>query len=340
MADRISRRAALRASAAVAAVAAAAGGADPADPADPLPSWNDGATKRAILGFVRRATLAGSPGFVPPEERVATFDNDGTLWCERPLYVQAMFCADRVRAMVHADPALADRPGFRVVLDRDPKALAALGEAGIADLVAATHGGMTSEAFAAMARDWLATAQHPRFGRLYSELTYRPMVELLGYLRANGFKTCLVTGGGVEFVRAFAEQAYGIPPEAVIGSTIALKYELQGDTPRVVREPKVAFVDDGPGKPVGIQTHLGRRPVAAFGNSDGDYEMLRYATAGDGPDARFGLIVHHTDADREYAYDRDSPVGRLARALDEAPARGWIVADMKRDWKTVFTGVA
>jgi hypothetical protein len=309
---------------------AASAGAD-----DPLPSWDDGPARGAIVAFVEAVTTEGSPDFVPPGDRIAVFDNDGTLWCERPVYVQAAFIADRVAAMVEADPTLAERPGFRAVLDRDLKALADLGEAGIADLVAATHGGMTPDAFGAMAREWLATARHPRFDRPYTDLTYRPMVELLDFLRARGFSTFIVTGGGVEFVRAFAEPAYGIPPHQVVGSTIALRFELRDDVPTIVREPRIDFIDDGPGKPVGIQSRIGRRPILAVGNSDGDEEMLRWTTAGTGP--RLGLIVHHSDAAREYAYDRESPVGRLHRALDEAPDRGWVVIDMKRDWRRIFS---
>lgn len=333
---RISRRAFLRGSAAglVGAGALRASAITARRGDEPLPSWNEGEARSAILEFVRRVTTEGSPEFVPPEARITTFDNDGTLWCEHPVYVQAVFCADRARGMVKADPAMAEKPALRAVLDRDLPALAKLGEAGIADVVATTHGGMSSEEFDRLAREWLASARHPRFGCAYTDLTYRPMVELLDFLRANGFKTFIVTGGGVEFVRAFAESAYGIPPEQVVGSTIALRYELEGDEPRIVREPKITFIDDGPGKPLGIQSHIGRRPIAAFGNSDGDYEMLRYTTSG--PGARLGLIVHHTDAEREYAYDRETKVGKLSRALDEAPQRGWIVADMKRDWKQVF----
>lgn len=337
---RISRRAFLCASSAVLSGVTGLRGIASASPRgedDPLPSWNEGAVKGALLDFVRRVTTEGGPEFVPPAERIATFDNDGTLWCEQPLYVQALFCVDRVAAMVKADPALAEQPAVRAVLDRDLKALAKLGETGIADIVATTHAGMTPEVFDALVREWLATARHPRFGCRYDELTYLPMVELLAYLRGNGFKTFIVTGGGVEFVRAFAEEAYGIPPEQVVGSTIAMRYESAGEgAPRIVREPKITFVDDGPGKPLGIQSRIGRRPIAAFGNSDGDFEMLRYTTSG--PGARLGLIVHHTDEAREYAYDRDSKVGRLAHALDEAPARGWLVADMKRDWNRVFHG--
>ncbi|MEW4570669.1 HAD family hydrolase [Tautonia sp. JC769] len=327
---------AFRTTASLALILCLVGPAAPARADDPLPSWDDGPSRGAIVAFVEAVTTEGSPDFVTPGDRIAVFDNDGTLWCERPVYVQAAFIADRVAAMVEAEPALADRPGFKAVLDRDFEALAGLGEAGIAELVAATHGGMTPEEFEAMARDWLATARHPRFGRPYTELTYQPMVELLDFLRSHGFSTFIVTGGGVEFVRNFAEPAYGIPTQQVVGSTIALRFEEQGDEPTIVREPRISFIDDGPGKPVGIQSHIGRRPILAVGNSDGDYEMLRWTTAGPGP--RLGLIVHHTDADREYAYDRDSHVGRLDRALDEAPDRGWVVIDMKRDWESIFPG--
>lgn len=301
---------------------------------DPLPSWNDGPVKQGLLDFVARVTTEGGPDFVPPGARIATFDNDGTLWCEHPVYVQAAFIADRVAKMVAADPSLAEKPGIKAVMDRDLKALSTLGEAGIAELVAMTHGGMTSEEFEDQVRQWLATAKHPKFGRTYTELTYAPMVELLGFLRAHGFKTFIVTGGGVDFVRVFAEQSYGIPPEQVVGSVIDQKYELKGDVPTIIREPKIRFVDDGPGKPVGIQSRIGRRPIAAFGNSDGDYEMLRWTTAG--PGRRLGLIVHHTDAEREYAYDANSAVGRLKKALEEAGPRGWLVVDMRRDWKRIF----
>jgi hypothetical protein len=301
---------------------------------DPLPSWNAGAAKAAIVDFVARVTTEGSPDLVPVADRIAVFDNDGTQWCERPVYVQAMFVRDRVRTMVQADPALGEKPAFRAVLGDDLKGLAALGEKGLVDLVTATHAGMTTDDFTMLARDWLGVARHPRYGRPYTELTYRPMVELLEYLRSRGFTTYIVTGGGVEFVRTISGAAYGIPTQQVIGSTIRTQYELRDDRPVLVRLPEIDFIDDRAGKPLGIGQFIGRRPIAAFGNSDGDYEMLRYVTSG--PGARFGLIVHHTDAEREYAYDRESPVGRLARALDEAPERGWTVVDMKRDWRRVF----
>jgi hypothetical protein len=303
-------------------------------PPDPLPSWNDGAAKRAILSFVTRVTTEDGPDFVPPAERIAAFDNDGTLWCEQPAYAQAIFVRDRIRALAPQHPEWKDVQPFKAIIEGDHATLAGLSERGLAELVMASHAGMPADEFSALVREWIATAKHPRFDRLYTRCTYQPMIELLTYLRTNGFKTFIVSGGGVEFLRVWAEAVYGIPPEQVIGSSIRTKYELRGDQPVLMRLPEVDFIDDKAGKPIGIGKFIGRRPIAAFGNSDGDYEMLRYVTAGPGP--RFGLIVHHTDAESEYAYDRDSPFGRLARALDEAPARGWTVADMKRDWNRVF----
>nr|WP_303652429.1 HAD family hydrolase [Paludisphaera mucosa] len=311
----------------------------PAQPAAPnatapLPSWNDGPARRSILDFVARVVAEGGPDFVPVDDRVAVFDNDGTLWCEQPMYVQAVFIRDRIRLMAAGHPEWKDQQPFRAALEGDRASLAAIGEKGFVDLVTATHAGMTAEDFRTIVVDWIAKAKHPRFDRLYTRCVYRPMVELLDYLRANGFKTHIVSGGGVEFMRPWTERAYGVRPDQVVGSTIRTKYELQGERPVLVRLPEVDFIDDHAGKPVGIGKFIGRRPIAAFGNSDGDYEMLRYTTSG--PGARLGLIVHHTDAEREYAYDRDSPVGRLVRALDEAPARGWTVVDMKRDWAEIF----
>ena len=300
----------------------------------PLPSWNDGASKTAILGFVAKVTEEGSPDFVPIPDRIAVFDNDGTLWCEQPAYVQAVFVRDRVEAMAPDHPEWKQQQPFKALLEKDRAALARLGEKGVVALVTATHAGMTSDEFDLLVRDWMATAKHPRFDRPYTRCVYQPMLELLAYLRANGFQTFLVSGGGVEFMRVWAEPVYGIPPNQVVGSTVEMRYELRGETPVLMRLPKVEFIDDHAGKPVGIGKFLGKRPIAAFGNSDGDYEMLRYVTSGTGP--RFGLIVHHTDAEREYAYDRDSVVGRLVQALEEAPARGWTVVDMKRDWGLVF----
>ncbi|QDV32339.1 HAD family hydrolase [Tautonia plasticadhaerens] len=301
---------------------------------EPLPSWVDGPTKRAILEFVGRVSDEAGPGFVPVADRIAVFDNDGTLWCEQPVYVQAVFIRDRVRALAERHPGWRETPPYSAVLDGDRDALAALGEKGVAELVSATHAGMTVEEFRRIAEDWIALAEHPRFDRPYTGCVYQPMLELLGYLRSHGFKTFIVSGGGVEFMRPWTGPVYGIPPEQVVGSTIRTAYREVDGRAELVRLPEIDFIDDKAGKPVGIGRHIGRRPIAAFGNSDGDYEMLRYATEGPGP--RLGLIVHHTDADREYAYDRDSPVGRLDRALDEAADRGWVVADMARDWARVF----
>lgn len=301
---------------------------------DPLTSWNDVGSRNAIVAFVARVTERGSPDFIPIPNRIAVFDNDGTLWCEQPMYVQAAFVHDRIRIMARDHPEWKRQQPFKAVLESDRAALAGLGEKGLVDLVIATHAGMTSDEFASQVRDWISVARHPRFERPYTRCVYQPMLELLAYLRSNGFKTFIVSGGGVEFMRVWAEPVYGIPPDQVVGSTVRTRYELHGDTPVLMRLPEVDFVDDHAGKPVGIGKFLGKRPIAAFGNSDGDYEMLRYVTSGPGP--RFGLIVHHTDAEREYAYDRESLVGRLAKGLDEAPARGWTVVDMKRDWKVVF----
>jgi phosphoglycolate phosphatase-like HAD superfamily hydrolase len=306
-----------------------------AQPADPLPSWNNGATKKAITDFVARVTTQDGADFVPPEQRIATFDNDGTLWAEKPIYFQAAFALDRVKAMAPQHPEGKSRQPFKAFLAGDRKALAEQGEKGLLTLVAAAHSGMTTDDFAKFVADWLATTKHPRFNRPYNELTYQPMVELLGYLRANGFKTFIVSGGGVEFMRVWAEKAYGIPPEQVVGSSGVVKFQLgPNGKPELMKLAKVEFVDDGPGKPVGINRFIGRRPIFAFGNSDGDLQMLQWTTAG--PGARFAGIVHHTDAAREYAYDRQSKVGKLDKALDEAKAKGWTVVDMKQDWKKVF----
>ncbi len=302
--------------------------------ADPLPSWNESAAKQAIMDFVARVTRQGGPDFVPPAERIATFDNDGTLWCEHPIYVQLAFAIDRVKAMAPDHPDWKDKQPFRAALEGDMKTLAASGERGIAELVMATHAGMTSEEFASIVTKWLATARDPRFKRPYTELVYQPMLELLAYLRANGFRTYIVSGGGVEFMRPWSERVYGVPPEQVVGSSIKTKFEMQHGRPILFRLPEMNFIDDGPGKPVGIISHIGRRPIAAFGNSDGDLQMLQWTTMSGG--VRFGLIVHHTDAEREYAYDRDTPFGRLDKALDAAAANRWTVVDMKTDWKVIF----
>ena len=303
--------------------------------ADPLPSWNDGAVKKSITDFVARVTAQGGADFVPPAERIAAFDNDGTLWCEQPVYFQAAFALDRVRTMAAQHPEWKQQQPFKAFLSGDRKALAEQGKNGLLTLVAAAHSGMTTDEFAKSVADWLATARHPRFHRPYNELIYQPMVELLAYLRANGFKTFIVSGGGVDFMRVWVEEAYGIPPEQVVGSSGVTQYRLDAaGKPSLLKTAKVQFIDDGPGKPVGINMMIGRRPIFAFGNSDGDQQMLQWTMAGSG--ARFAGIVHHTDAAREYAYDRPSKIGQLDKALDEAAAKGWSVVDMKRDWRTVF----
>jgi phosphoserine phosphatase len=314
------------------------GGVRQAPAADPLPSWAAGSAKSAVMAFVNRVAKPGGPDFVPPAERIAVFDNDGTLWAEQPAYVQLLFAIDRVKALAPEHPEWRERPSLRAALDGDMAALAASGETGAVELIMATHAGMTTDEFARIVSDWMATARHPRFGRPYTEMAYQPMLELLAYLRANGFKTYIVSGGGVEFMRPWTERVYGVPPEQVVGSAIATRFEWQDGKPVLRRQAKIDFVDDRGGKPVGIHKFIGRRPIAAFGNSDGDLEMLQWTTAGTGP--RCGLIVRHTDAKREWAYDRDSPVGRLDKALDEATRRGWIVVDMKKDWKTVFPSAA
>jgi phosphoserine phosphatase len=304
-------------------------------PADPLPSWNDGAVKKSITDFIPHVTTEGSADFVPPDQRIATFDNDGTLWAEQPMYFQIIFAIDRIKALAPQHPDWKRKQPFKAAFDDDRKALAALGETGFLQIMAATHTGMTTDEFARIVADWLATARHPRFNRPYTDLVYQPMLELLAYMRANGFKTFIVSGGGIEFMRPWTEKTYGIPPEQVVGSSAVTKYQMRtNDIPVLLRERKVEFVDDKAGKPEGINRFIGRRPVFAFGNSDGDKEMLEWTAAGSG--ARFMGLVHHTDAVREWAYDRNSPVGRLDKAWDEAVRRGWTVVDMKRDWKKVF----
>jgi phosphoserine phosphatase len=305
-----------------------------AQAADPLPSWNETTAKRAVVAFVEKVTTPGSPDLVPPADRIAVFDNDGTLWSEQPMYVQLAFVLDRVKALAAQHPEWKDRQPFKAALEGDMKALAESGEHGLLELVMATHAGKTTEEFAAVVADWLATARHPRLGRPYTELVYQPMLELLAYLRGNGFKTFIVSGGGIEFMRPWTERVYGVPPEQVVGSSIKTRYEVRDGKPVLVRLPEIDFIDDKAGKPVGIQRHIGGRPIAAFGNSDGDFQMLEWTTAGAGP--RLGLIVHHDDADREYAYDRKSAMGRLERGLDEAAQRGWVVVSMKDDWNRVF----
>ena len=305
-----------------------------AQAADPMPSWNDTAPKKAVIAFVEKVTKPGSPDFVPPAERIATFDNDGTLWAEQPMYFQAFFVFDRVKALAPQHPEWKTKEPFKPALAGDFKTLAAGGEHALIQLVMATHAGMTTAEFEQIVTDWITTAKHPKTGKLYTEMVFQPMLELLAFLRANGFKTFIVSGGGIEFMRPWTEKVYGIPPEQVIGSSIKTKFELRDGKPVLVRLPELNFIDDKAGKPVGIQQHIGRRPIAAFGNSDGDLQMLQWTAAGKGP--RFCLYVHHTDAEREWAYDRQSHIGKLDRGLEEAKAQGWTVVSMKDDWKQIF----
>jgi phosphoserine phosphatase len=302
--------------------------------ADPLPSWRDSAVKRAVLDFVAAVTTEGGPDFVRIPERIATFDNDGCLWAEQPMYTQFIFILDRIRALAPQNPDWQQDPVFRAAIAGDQRGVAAGGTEGLLKLAGAAQAGNTPEKFQRIAAEWLATARDAKWSRPYTTLVYQPMLEVLAFLSVKGFTTFIVSGGGVEFVRAFAEQVYGIPPHRIIGSTFALKPGEQNGRVVLTREPQVDFIDDGPGKPVAIARHIGRRPIAAFGNSDGDFQMLQYTT--EGPGRRLGMIVHHDDAEREYAYDRDSHVGRLARALDEAPRRGWGVVSMRQDWVRVF----
>ena len=311
-----------------------AASAQTATPGTSLPSWNEGATKQSILDFVAAVTGEGSPDFVPPAERIATFDNDGTLWVEHPMYTQLVFVLDRVKALAPQHPEWKDTQPFKAALEGDMKTLTASGEHGLLTLVLATHSGMTVNEFEKIVLDWIATARDPRFKRPYTELAYLPMIELLGFLRASGFKTFIVSGGGIEFMRPWTERVYGVPPEQVVGSSIKTKFQMRDGRPELFRTAELNFIDDNVGKPVGINEYIGRRPIAAFGNSDGDLEMLQWTTMAGG--RRLGLIVHHTDAEREYAYDRDTSFGRLDKALDAAALNKWTVVDMKNDWKRIF----
>jgi phosphoserine phosphatase len=302
--------------------------------ADPLPSWNNTAPKKAIVTFVEKVTKEGSPDFVPVAERIAVFDNDGCLWSEQPMYFQAFFIFDRIKQLAPQHPEWKDEEPFASVLKGDIKSALAGGEHALIEMGMATHADTTTEEFEKIVTYWITTAKHPKTGRLFTEMIFQPMIEVLSYLRANGFKTFIVSGGGIEFMRPWAERVYGIPPEQIIGSSIKTKFEMRDGQPVLVRLPEINFVDDKAGKPVGIQMHIGRRPIAAFGNSDGDLQMLQWTAAGKG--ARFCLYVHHTDAKREFAYDRKSSIGRLDKGLDEAQAKGWTLVDMKKDWKQVF----
>ena len=306
---------------------------------DPLPSWNKGETKSAIIAFVERVTDPQSPHFVPCAERIAVFDNDGTLWAEQPMYFQFVFALDRVYALAPQHPEWKDKDPFKSILAGDIKTAMAGGEKAAMEMLAATHSGMTTEEFEKIVTDWIATARHPKTGRLYTEMVYQPMLEPLAYLRANGFKTFIVSGGGIEFMRPWTERVYGIPPEQVIGSSGKTKFEMGNGKPMLLKLPEVASIDDQEGKPVNINLHIGRRPIFAAGNSDGDLQMLQFTTIARDPGdetRHFGMIVHHTDAQREWAYDRDSHIGKLDQALDEAAARGWTIVDMRKDWNTVF----
>ena len=305
-----------------------------AQSSDPLPSWNEGKSKQSIIDFVARVTKEGSADFVAPAERIATFDNDGCLWSEQPMYFQLFFAIDRVKALAPKHPEWKNTEPFASLLKGDVKAALAGGEKAILEIIMATHAGMTTEEFEQVAKDWLASAKHPTTKKHYTEMVYPPMLEVLNYLRANDFKTFIVSGGGIEFMRPWTEAVYGIPPEQVVGSSIKTKYEIRDGKPAIVRLPKLNFLDDKAGKPVAINQHIGRRPIAAFGNSDGDLQMLQWTTAGDG--ARFALYVHHTDAKREWAYDRKSHIGKLDKGLDAAKKGGWTVVDMKDDWKVIY----
>jgi len=302
--------------------------------ADALPSWNNGKARQSIVDFVEKVTKPGSPDFVPAAERIATFDNDGTLWAEQPMYFQFLFALDRVKVLAPQHPEWKDKEPFASLLKGDLKGALAGGEKALMEIVGATHSGLTTEEFEKIVREWIATAKHPATKKPLTGMVYQPMLELLSYLRANGFKTFIVTGGGIEFMRVFAEQVYGIPPEQVIGSSGKLKFEMRDGKPVLVKLPAIDFIDDKDGKPIGIQTHIGRRPIAAFGNSDGDLQMLQWTAAG--PGARFCLYVHHTDAAREFAYDRESHIGKLDKGLDEAATKGWTVVSMKDDWKLIY----
>jgi len=312
-----------------------------AQAADALPSWNDGKAKQSILAFAEKVTTSGSPDFVPPAKRIATFDNDGTLWPSHPMYTQLAFALDRIKALAPKHPEWKTKQPFKAVLDNDLKALAAAGEKGMVELVMASHAGMSTAEFEAIVTDWLDKARHPRFKRRYTELAYQPMLELLAFLRDNGFKTYIVSGGGVEFMRPMTEKVYGIPPEQVVGSTIQTQYEVKDGKPVLIRLPKIDFIDDKAGKPVGINKFIGRRPIAAFGNSAGDREMLEWTGAGRG--ARLMMLVFHDDAGREYAYGPanglpDTKFGTFPQSLmDEANKQGWVVISMKNDWETIFS---
>jgi phosphoglycolate phosphatase-like HAD superfamily hydrolase len=302
---------------------------------DPLPSWNDTGAKKAIVEFVAKVTKEASPDFVPPEQRIATFDNDGTLWCEQPMYFQMLFALDRVKALAPQHPEWKTQEPFASLLKGDVKNALAGGERTMLEIIIVTHAGMTTAEFEQIVKDWIATAKHPKFKRAYIECVYQPMIELLAYLRANGFKTFIVSGGGIEFMRPWTEKVYGIPPEQVVGSSIKTKYEWRDGKPVLMRLPEMNFIDDKTGKPVGINSHIGRRPIMAFGNSDGDQQMLEWTQAGSGP--RLMMLVHHDDSAREFAYGAESKIGTFSDALmAEANKNSWTIISMKDDWKKIF----
>ena len=304
--------------------------------ADPLPSWNDTEVKAAIIDFVARVTDPDSPDYVTPADRIATFDNDGTLWSEQPVYFQGFFAVDRLREMAAEDESILTSDVLRAAVQGDMAAVAAAGEAGLLEILMTTHAGLPVEAFITEVRDWMATARHPVTGMAYDHMVYQPMLELLRYLRDEGFSTWIVSGGGLHFIRAFAEEAYNIPPHQIIGTTGTASYVVTEGTPAILKDPGILFIDDKAGKPLAIEARIGKRPILAVGNSDGDFEMLEWTTSGAGP--RMGLLIHHTDGAREFAYDRDSHVGQLSRGLDEGPGRGWLIVDMAEDWRRVWAG--
>jgi len=301
---------------------------------DPLPSWREGDAKKRIVAFVTETITVGGANYVEPANRIAVFDNDGTLWSEKPFYFQAFFALDRIRALAPSHPEWNDKEPFKSIIAGDLESFAAQGEHAILEVIMETHAGLSVDAFKEIVTDWLVDAKHPTLGRNFDSLVFQPMLELLTYLRANGYETWIVSGGGIEFIRTFAERTDGIPPQQVIGSSVVTEFQIVDGKPELMRLPKIDFVDDKAGKPVGINKFIGKRPVFAAGNSDGDMQMLQWTTAGEGP--RFGLIVHHTDDAREFSYDRQSSVGRLDKALDLAPSEGWLLVDMKSDWGKIF----
>lgn len=301
---------------------------------DPLPSWNDGATKQAIVDFVTAVTDDDGDDYVAPSDRIATFDNDGTLWSEQPMYVQLAFALDEVKRMAPDHLEWKDTEPFKSVLAGDMKGIAASGKKGLAQILGATHAGMTNAEFTKTASDWIKTARNAKTDKLNTEMIFQPMLELIDYLKVNGFDVYIVSGGGIEFMRPWTEATYGIPPQNVVGSSAKMEYKVTDSGPVLMRDAEIFFVDDGPGKPVGIQSHIGKRPIASFGNSDGDYQMLQWATTG--PGRTLGMIVHHDDAEREFAYDRDSHFGKLDKAMNDAPTEGWFLISMKNDWAKVF----